>query len=109
MTGRNGWYIDKIRLFLTNGQSSPEFGVHGGTGYDFALQSGETVTSAIFKSGWWLDSVTLKTSKGRSFKIGGDRGYDTKTINIPEGARIIGLYGTTDPHLKSLGFIISTD
>ena len=41
------------------------FGGNGGDAYDFTLQPGEKVTSATFKSGDWLDSVTFKTSNGR--------------------------------------------
>ena len=92
---------------MTNGQSSPAFGGNGGDAYDFSLVSGEHVVSALFKSGDWLDSVTFHTSNGRSFKIGGDGGSNEKLVNIPQGSRVVGVYGSTDSYLKSLGLIVA--
>ena len=92
---------------MTNGQSSPAIGGNGGGAYDFSLASGEHVVSALFKSGDWLDSVTFHTSNGRSFKIGGDGGSNEKLVNIPQGSRVVGVYGSTDSYLKSLGLIVA--
>ena len=72
------------------------------------------MTSAIFKTSDSLDSVTFTTNLGTTFKIGGDGGIATKTAdkayteNIPDGASIVGLYGTQEgSEILSLGLVIA--
>ena len=106
--GRAGWYIDKIKFYLNNGQESPAFIGNGGDAYNHVIPAGQHVVSATFKTGDWLDSVTFKTNTGTTFKVGGNGGSTLHTENIPAGASIVGLYGTHNgSYLLSLGLIIA--
>ena len=102
-------YIKKIKFVLTNGEESPFFGVEGGNPYDHKVPSGQHVTEVTFKTGNWLDSMNFKTSAGSTFMIGGGRsGCNEDTETIPEGANIVGCYGTyNEDHILSLGLILA--
>ena len=106
--GRAGWYIDKIKFYLNNGQQSPAYIGNGGNYYNHVIGAGQHVVSASFKTGSWLDSVTFKTNTGATFKIGGNGGSNVATDYIPAGASIVGLYGSHNGgYLLSLGLIIA--
>ena len=106
--GRAGWYIDKIKFYLNNGEQSPAFIGNGGDPYNHVIPAAQHIVSATFQTGSWLDSVTFKTNAGASFKIGGNGGNHVATDNIPAGADIVGLYGSHNGgYLLSLGLIIA--
>ena len=107
--GRSGWCIDKMKFKMTNGQESPYFGGgSGGDAYDHVLAHGVFVTSADFRFGDRIDSVTFKTNIHSSFKVGGSGGHTTRTQNLPAGARIIGVYGSQNGFcVNSIGLIIA--
>ena len=90
--------------FIILVKHSPNIGGWGGTpyNYDFLVS---TLIKSLTGVGDWLDSVTFKTNTGAIFKIGGDR---IKVVKVPEGARVIGYYGSHNPeYITSLGLLCS--
>jgi hypothetical protein len=53
-----------------------------------------------------VDSITLKTRKGQSFKVGGDGGGESISFDIPDDQMICGFYGGTGGHLHNIGVIL---
>lgn len=73
---------------------------------DFPLQQGETIAELRFRSGAWIDAVQIVTSTGRSSQMFGRAdGGSANALSPPQGYQIIGLYGSLDRWLGSLGVI----
>lgn len=65
------------------------------------------MTDATFQTGDWLDSIIFHTNKGRDLKIGGDGGDTVHKVHFGDNEKIVGIYGSNDAYVRSLGFIVS--
>ena len=61
------------------------------------------------KCGDIVDSLRVRTSKGREKKWGGDAGHVEKTWRIPEGSSFLGFHGGMGGHIHSLGVIVAEE
>lgn len=50
--------------------------------FDHSLEGDEYVTEVTFKVSMWLDSITFTTNKGSVWKIGGEGGEMSYSIQI---------------------------
>lgn len=67
---------------------------------------GEYIAQIELRTGGRIDSLTFVTNKGnKSPKYGGDGGY-YHLVTLPEGYRLIGLYGKHGYRFYFLGFIL---
>jgi|GEM_PF-1225533 len=109
---RSGVYIDGVQFIYENkiGQviNGKWHGGQGGTLSVFKLQPGETITRVTGKHGYFIDSLQLVTSKGRSKGWGGSGGSAHYTYSAPPGSHIHGLFGRSGVYIDALGVILST-
>ena len=64
--GRDGFYIDRIKVKTVNGteeESSPSIGGNGGGPYKWTVPDGEYIIKVEYRQGSWLDGVTFITNK----------------------------------------------
>ena len=108
ISGREGYYIDRIKVKAADGteeESSPNFGGKGGERYKWTVPDGEYIAKIKYKQGNWLDSVVFITNKGtKSPRFGGKGGEGPFEYVLPQGARLNGIYGHQDQYIRGLGF-----
>lgn len=106
--GRDGFYIDRIKVKTVNGteeESSPSIGGNGGGPYKWTVPDGEYIIKVEYRQGSWLDGVTFITNKGsRSPQFGGNGGKGPFEFTLPGGTRLNGFYGHRDQYIRGLGF-----
>ena len=109
--GRDGFYIDRIKVRTVDGveeESSPSFGGNGGDAYSWKVPEGEYIAKIIYRQGSWLDHVVFVTNRGtHSPQFGGNGGAGPFEYELPENTRLNGIYGFHDVYVRGLGFYYS--
>ena len=100
ISGKKGFYIDRIKVRTIDGfeeESSPSIGGDGGGPYTWIVPEGEYIAKIIYQQGNWLDSVIFVTNRGtQSPKFGGNGGGGPFEYVLPENNRLNGIYGFND-------------
>ncbi len=104
---RSGDFIDAIGIT----QVRPDGGtipanMHGGGGggpSTFTLQPGERIIGIWGKYGQFVDSLNVKTDKGRTMKWGGSGGAVDYTYQAPPGCYIYGFWGRSGTYVDAIG------
>ena len=107
ITGREGSFIDQVKVKTADGgseQTSPSFGGSGGHSYTWKVPNGEYISKLEYRSGSWLDGITFVTNKGNKSPHFGGNGGNGYTFDLPVGARLNGVFGYKQGYLKGLGF-----
>lgn len=73
----------------------------------FPAPVSQVLTEISVKCGHLVDSLRVRTSKGREKKWGGDGGGVEKTWRIPEGSSFLGFHGGMGGHIHSLGVTLA--
>jgi len=111
---RSGAFIDAIQIVYVDDATgetitNPRHGGSGGKLDVFKLAPKEYITEVGGKHGWYIDSLWIKTNKGRtSKKYGGAGGAVTFTLQAPPGTRIHGFFGRAGNYLDAIGVIMRT-
>ena len=108
----SGACIDSIQVVYIDESSNeivnPKYGGSGGTLSALKLIPGEYITTIGGKYGHLVDSLWIKTNKGRTQKWGGDGGYVAFNYSAPPGTSIYGFCGQAGHFLDAIGVIIKT-
>ena len=75
----------------------------------FVIPISQVLTEISVKCGDIVDSLRVRTSKGREKKWGGDGGSVEKTWRIPEGSSFLGFHGGMGGHIHSLGVTLAEE
>lgn len=65
------------------------------------------VTEVSVKAGSLVDSLLVRTSKGKEKKWGGDGGHLQHTWHVPAGSSFLGFHGGVGGHLHNLGVTLA--
>ena len=65
------------------------------------------VTEISIKAGSLVDSLLIRTNKGKEKKWGGDGGHLQRTWRVPTGSSFLGFHGGVGGHLHSLGVTLA--
>lgn len=98
---RSGSRLDRIEVNYAGRKMA-----HGGGGGDwdcFPLNSGETITRVIIRTGSEVDSIRFVTSAGRWSRKYGGNGGDERTLSAPAGKHLMALYGRSGSRVDRLG------
>ncbi|KAG9298748.1 hypothetical protein G9A89_012816 [Geosiphon pyriformis] len=99
-----GDFIDGIKFFWSDNTQSSHGG-EGGIPHDFPLEEDELIVSLLVRSGAWIDGLEIRTNRGRTSGWLGGQGGSLHVLDVPSGYEIVGLYGSCDCVLDSLGII----
>ena len=110
---RSGALIDAIQIVYVIDQTShaiprPRHGGNGGSPSVFRLAPGEYITDVGGKYGRYIDSLWIKTNRGRTKTWGGGGGSVDFFYNAPPGTRIFGFTGRSGVVLDLIGVIMRT-
>ncbi len=109
---RSGALIDSIQVVYRDITGLVGKGaMHGRSGGNlsvFKLGPGEYITVVGGKYGKFIDSLYIKTNKGRHQKWGGQGGNIQFIYTAPPGSRIDGFFGRAGKYLDSIGVIMRT-
>ncbi|RIB08099.1 Jacalin-like lectin domain-containing protein [Gigaspora rosea] len=98
-----GHYIDSI-TFIWSDNTVIETGGDGGSEHEFTLDEDEKIVGLNVRAGWHIDGIEIKTNKKSSGWIGGSGG-SMRLLHVPKGHEMIGIYGSGDCYVNSLGII----
>ena len=107
ITIRSGKFIDSIQLTYQYKQEVPGK-IHGGSGgslKSFSLSRGEYITEFGGRSGKYVDSIYVKTNKGRQEHWGGDGGGKPFRFMGTRQSPIQGIWGRAGVFLDAIGII----
>ena len=109
ITIRSGSLIDSIRLTYRyrHQVSSRTYGGSGGTAKSFSLQQGEYITEFGGRSGKYVDSIYIKTNKGRTQRWGGHGGERSFRFIGTRHSPIQGIWGRSGVYIDAIGVIRS--
>jgi hypothetical protein len=71
------------------------------------IKLGEYITRVDLRTGDFVDSIGFVTNMGTRSPIFGSRGGSPSKIDIPEGYKIVGLFGGEGEFLDRIGFNIT--
>lgn len=98
---RSGKRVDQIEVNYA-GRKMPE----GGSGGDrdcFPLNSGETVTRLVIRTGSEVDAIRFMTSAGRWSRNYGGGGGTERSLYAPAGMHLMAIYGRTGRRVDRIG------
>ena len=112
ISGRDGWYIDQIKVQSADGseeQTSPSFGGNGGGPWSWEVPAGEHIQKLIYAvHDGMIISMIFETDKGNKSPSFGAKGNGPKGVTaeytLPTGARLDGVFGHNDAYVRGLGF-----
>jgi len=108
----SGAYIDSIQVIYTDQMNQTIAGSkHGGPGGNLSvliLAPDEYITTVGGKYGSFVDSLFMKTSKGKVKKWGGAGGTVDFYFSVPPGTSIHGFFGRAGKYVDSVGVIMKT-
>lgn len=108
ITVRSGNYIDSIQLTFRNGKTisrTLRYGGNGGSVHSFNIARGEYITGVYGRSGRFVDSLTIVTSKGRKHSWGGKGGAHKYAFSGSKQDPIIGLWGRSGVYVDAIGVV----
>ncbi|MBI5256544.1 MAG: hypothetical protein HY855_08600 [Burkholderiales bacterium] len=100
---RAGAFVDAIQLVYSDGSTSPWHGGRGGTLHTMVLAPDERIVVIGGKYGDFIDSLYVRTSKGRSQVFGGRGGKAVFHYAAPPGMWLHGVWGLAGRHVQALG------
>lgn len=106
---RSGANVDNIQMLLSDGVKmtySPAFGGLGGGICEWLVPEGEYVSQIEYFTSSVMRSFNLITNKGNKSPIFGVRSDTYSIVTLPDGYRIIGIYGMSDIFMRNFGFIL---
>ncbi|CAG8553536.1 15288_t:CDS:2 [Funneliformis mosseae] len=101
------YYINGITFFWSDG-THLSVGKDRGNKKEFRFMEGnEEIVELKVNSGWYIDGFEIKTNLGRSSEWFGKHGGDDHILKVPNNHEFesIGLYGTGDDFVNTLGLI----
>lgn len=110
----SGWYIDSIQLVYNIAGSpkvNPKHGGSGGKLKSFKLGVDEQITEIGGKHTKYVNTLWIKTNKGRTEKWGGTKEWSDNRdfiYSVPPGTRIDGFWGRSGWYIDAIGVIILT-
>lgn len=72
---------------------------------DFTIHSNESIVSFNVRCGAWIDAIQVVLDSGRTSGMFGGTGGGQSELKPPEGRSIVGLYGSLDRWMNSIGII----
>lgn len=108
ITVRSGSLIDSIQFTYRYGKKQVRGQAHGGNGgksRTFKLKPGEVIIELSGKSGKYVDSLYIKTSRGRSKRWGGKGGSRRYKFTGSTKSPITGIWGRSGNLLDAIGAI----
>jgi len=107
ITIRSGKFIDSIKIEYRYKQTvkGPSHGGRGGKEVSFRLGKREYITEFGGKSGNVIDSIYVKTNKGRVMNWGGKGGGNRFRFTATKSNPIRGLWGRSGNLLEAIGVI----
>ncbi|CAI2176678.1 4201_t:CDS:2 [Funneliformis geosporum] len=104
MVVKYGYYINGITFFWSDG-TQLSVGKDRGNKKEFGFMGeNEKITELKVNSGWYIDGFEIKTNLGRCSEWFGKHGGNDHILKLPE-SEMIGLYGTSDDLVNTLGLI----
>jgi hypothetical protein len=118
---RSDLWLDSIQLVLAQGDTSWALPEHGGTTGDpgtLTVWAGQKITAVEMRYDNYIDRVTFWTNDGTAHVVGGSGGAHEKMVNfqdairtatgyLPNSAWLVGLYGSSERYVDSLGFYVA--
>jgi len=107
ITIRSGSLIDSIQLTYRYKHQVPSriYGGGGGTARSFNLQQGEYITEFSGRSGRFVDSIYIKTNRGRTKRWGGHGGERSFKFTGTRSSPIQGIWGRSGVYIDAIGVI----
>ncbi|MDX2419247.1 MAG: jacalin-like lectin [Xanthomonadales bacterium] len=108
ITVKSGNLIDSIQLTYRYGNKHVIGLAHGGKGgksSTFRLSAGEVITELGGRSGKYVDSLYIRTSKNRVKKWGGKGGGNTYRFTGSRKSPITGIWGRSGKFLDAIGAV----
>ena len=109
ITVRSGDLIDNVQFTYRYGNKlvkGPAHGGKGGRSSTFKLKRGEVSTEMGGRSGGKVDSLYIKTSRGRKMAWGGKGGNRIFRFTGSKQAPIIGVWGRSGSLIDAIGAVI---
>jgi len=106
--GRN--FVNGIQVFYEMAGCTPaEYG-NQDQPYEssLVLESGEYIVDVSGKLGEIIDSMEIRTNRGRVLRHGGNGGHTTFRFSIPSNSQIVGFYGGFGGHLHNIGIFYTS-
>jgi len=101
--GRN--YVNGIQVFYELAGSTPaDYGFQDSPfESSLVLESGEYVVDVSGRHGDVIDSLEIRTNRGRVLRHGGNGGHIPFRFSIPSNSQIVGFHGGVGGHLHTIG------
>ena len=100
---RAGDFIDAIEVIYSGGARSTRHGGLGGDLHIFRLGPDEYITDVGGKYAQFVNSLFIKTNKGRVQQWGGSGGNAQFSFSAPRGMSFNGFWGRSGVYLDAIG------
>ncbi|CAN0115449.1 unnamed protein product [Ectocarpus sp. 12 AP-2014] len=84
-----------------------DHGLYRQSNFVLDVEGGEVLTEISVKAGAIVDSLRVRTNKGREKTWGGAGGHLQRTWHVPTGSSFLGFHGGVGGHVHSLGVTLA--